>query len=146
MNQDPVDMFAEMDELFDHLFSRFNREFSDGFSHARKYQTFFDDEADSGRTPIASDPALSQSPSPLTEVHTIGNEVKVVTELPGAADDEVRLRVKGRSLVIDAGDGDHHYHTTTTLPPVDAASMQRSLKNGILEVSFTLLPEKTGRN
>jgi HSP20 family molecular chaperone IbpA len=145
MIQDPMDMVTEMDELFDRLFSRLHREFAHGFSPDWEYRTSFDDEADPGGTTITAGPGLPSTPEPLTEVHTIGNEVKVVTELPGITDDEVRIRVRDNSLVIDAGDGDHHYHTTTALPAIDAASMQRTLKNGILEVTFTLLPVKTGR-
>ena len=141
-----MDMFAEMDELFGRIFSRMEREFTAGFPNAGEYETSFDDEAEPAGTRPGSAPVLSPSFEPLTEVHTIGNEVKVVTELPGAMDDEVRLRVRDNSLIIDAGDGDHHYHTTAALPPVDAASMQRTMKNGILEVTFTFLPEKQGRN
>ena len=42
--------------------------------------------------------------------------------------------------IIDAGDADRHYHTSALLPPVDAATMQKSLKNGVLEVTCALLP------
>jgi len=43
-------------------------------------------------------------------------------------------------VLIDAGDADHHYHTSATLPPVDASSLHSSIKNGVLEVTFRCLP------
>ena len=73
------------------------------------------------------------------EIHRIGNEVKVIADLPGITEEALRLDVKGNTLVIDAGDADHHYHTSVSLPPVDMASMQKTLKNGVLEVTFTSL-------
>jgi len=78
---------------------------------------------------------------PSCEVHELGNEVKVIVELPGITDDALRLDVRGGELVIDAGDADRHYHTTAKLPSVDAASRQQSLRNGVLEVTFTALPD-----
>ena len=44
---------------------------------------------------------------PVAEVHRIGNEVKVIAELPGITEEALRLDVKGNTLVIDAGDADH---------------------------------------
>jgi len=73
---------------------------------------------------------------PAAEVHTIGNEVKVIVELPGISEDALRLDVRGDTLVIDAGDGDRHYNTSVKLPAVDPASMRTTLKNGVLEVTF----------
>ena len=51
----------------------------------------------------------------------------------------LRVGVKGTTLIIDAGDEDHHYRTLALLPPVDTASMQKTLKNGVLEVTFVSL-------
>jgi HSP20 family molecular chaperone IbpA len=136
MRQDPMDMFEELDELFDRLFAQMDREFFTGRSNASEYRTLFDEDEDPFVTTPAPAPNLRAAPEPVTEVHTIGDEVKVVAELPGATDDEIRLRMRGNSLIIDAGDADHHYHTTAALPAVDSASMKRSFKNGVLEVIF----------
>ena len=132
-----MDMFEELDEVFDRLFAQMDREFFTGRSFAGKYRTLFDEDEDPFVTAPAPAPNLRAAPEPVTEVHTIGDEVKVVAELPGATDDEIRLRVRGNSLIIDAGDADHHYHTTADLPAVDSASMKSSFKNGVLEVTFS---------
>lgn len=77
---------------------------------------------------------------PLAEVHRIGDEVKVIAELPGVTEASLRLDMKGGTLVIDAGDADRHYHTAAEVPGVDPASLHRSLKNGVLEVTFKVIP------
>jgi len=68
--------------------------------------------------------------------------VKVITDLSGITEEALRLDVKGSTLIIDAGDADHSYRTSAGLPPVDISSMQKTLKNGVLEVTFTSLPDQ----
>ena len=146
MIHDPMDMMAEMDELFDRIISRVDREFPVIPSFSRGHGFFFDDCDETGNSEKTPAPGLPEVRKPVTEVHTIGDEVKVVAELPGASGDEIRLCVRGNSLIIDAGDGDNHLCTTAELPPVDAASLQRTLKNGILEVTFRNVQLPAGRN
>ncbi len=143
MHRNPMDMFEEMDEMFARLFTRMNRDFMDsshpGYGH-RIAITGHGDEPESGEpADDAGSPALVTGET-AAEIHHIGDEVKVIADLPGITEDALRLGVKGNLLVIDAGDADHHYHTTAALPPVDAASMQKTLKNGVLEVTFRSMP------
>ena len=134
-----MDLFDEMDEMFARLFSRMDREFSDSFPQ------YYRDRIGgryTGGSPDAQDMpdcAGAVSPikgEPVAEVHCIGNEVKVIADLPGITEEALRLDVKGDALIIDAGDADNHYHTSVTLPPVDKASMQKTLKNGVLDITF----------
>jgi HSP20 family protein len=103
-----------------------------------------DDGEGTGVQEIADDvaPFTRITGEPVPEVHRIGNEVKVITDLPGITEEALRLDVKGNTLVIDAGDAEHHYHSSAGLPPVDPASMKKTLKNGVLEVTFTSLPHQ----
>ncbi len=141
MYKDPMDMFEEMDEMFARLFTRMDREFTSGNPQVYGYRIVMGNEEIPGG--MQEIPAISSrlTHEPVAEVHRIGDETKVVAELPGATDESVRLDVKGDTLVIDAGDAENHYHTTADLPPVDAASMQRSFRNGVLEVTFRNLPD-----
>jgi len=137
MNGDPMDMFEQMDEMFARLFTRMDREFMNG-SNPQVYGyriVFQNGEA----VPVMAEVPPSRPRSarePVAEVHRLGDETRVITELPGAAEEMIRLEVKGNTLVIDAGEAENHYHTTADIPPVDVASMQRSFRNGVLEVSF----------
>jgi len=139
-----MDMFEEMDEMFDRLFARMNQEFSTGTPEVCEYRIVISNGGARGgmqEIPAAPDRATRE---PVAEIHRIGDETRVVTELPGATEDSLRLDVKGSTLIIDAGDAEHHYHTTADLPPVDPASMETSFKNGVLEVSFRNLPDAAG--
>jgi len=151
MFKDPMDMFEEMDEMFARLFTRMDREFASGNPQVYGYRIVIgDDGAGEGMQELPP-PSSRVTHEPVTEVHRLGDETRVVTELPGATEDMIRLDVKGDTLVIDAGDAEHHYHTTADLPLVDTASMQRSFRNGVLEVTFRNLPDaatvpKSGTN
>jgi len=137
MREDPLDMFEEMDEMFARLFSRMDREFRSGSPNVYGYRIVIDNSnVQEGVTEMPPAALPRAAREPVAEVHQIGDETKVITELPGATDDSIRLDVQGRTLVIDAGEAENHYHTTAELPAVDAASMQRSFKNGVLEVTF----------
>ena len=140
MNGDPLDMFDEMDEMFARLFSRMDREFMSGSPKVYGYRFVIDNGDVQGEVADVPSPASRETHEPVTEVHRIGDETKVITGLPGATDESVRLDVKGTTLVIDAGDAENHYHATAEIPGVDAASMTRSFRNGVLEVTFSNLP------
>ena len=140
MQENPTDMFDEMDEMFARLFSLMDREFMDGTHQGHGYPIMVRDNGEWPVTENRGDNLASPAcltGEPMAEVHHIGNEVKVVTDLPGITEEALRLDVKGNTLVIDAGDADHPCHTSAALPPVDMASMQKTLKNGVLEVTFT---------
>ena len=141
MYKDPMDMFEEMDEMFARLFTRMDREFASGNPQVCGYRIVMGNEGMPGGMQEIPASSSRVTHEPVAEVHRIGDETKVVAELPGATDESVRLDVKGNTLVIDAGDAENHYHTTADLPPVDAASMQGSFKNGVLEVTFRNLPD-----
>jgi HSP20 family molecular chaperone IbpA len=140
MTEDPVEMFEQMDGMFARLFPRMDRECMNGSPGRTGYRIVFRSGGEPGPIPVAEPPRPRDGAEPVTEVHRIGDDVKVIAELPGVTDASLRLDVQGNRLIIDAGDADHHYHTTATLPPVDVSSRQASIKNGVLEVTFRSLP------
>jgi HSP20 family molecular chaperone IbpA len=144
MHGEPIDLFEDMDEMFARLFMRIDRNFMNGFPQESGCRIMVRHAAGSRDEMEMADDAAPVSRTqrePVAEVHRIGSEVKVNVELSGLSDEELRLAVKGNILLIDAGDADHHVRTSATLPPVDTASMQSTLKNGVLEVTFTSIPD-----
>lgn len=135
MQNDPMDMFDEMDAMFDRIFSRMDREFTAGSPGRYGYRIVIDRNGSNAVTEIPPAP-IRAAGEPVAEVHHVGDETMVITELPGAPDDSIRLDVRGSTLVIDAGDAENHYHTTAEVPGVDPASLQRSFRHGVLEVTF----------
>lgn len=136
-----MDMFDQMDEMFARLFSQMSRDMSTGGPKVYGYHIVINNGEGPGEV-TEFQPALSRSAGePVAEVHHIGDETMVIAELPGISEESVRLDMKGTTLVIDAGDADNHYHTTAKVPGVDPATMTKSLKNGVLEVTFSNLPK-----
>jgi HSP20 family protein len=144
MQGNPMDMFEEMDEMFARLFTRMDREFMNSFPRADGHRIILWDDGEGLEIPEMRDaaaPVVPVTSEPRVEIHRIGNEVKVIADLPGITEEALRLDVKGTTLIIDAGDADRHYHTSVSLPRVDMATMQKILNNGVLEVSFAYLPD-----
>ena len=111
MHGNPLDMFDEIDKIFDRLVSRMDREFMSGSPQLCGYRIVLRDD---GEGPVVQEIPDSETPAsrindePVAEVHRIGNEVKVIAGLPGITEEALRLDVKGNTLVIDAGDADHY--------------------------------------
>lgn len=75
---------------------------------------------------------------PLIDVFELGEEVIVVTELPGAGRDEIEVKVSedGETLIIRAI-GRRTYHRAVKLPArVDPSSVNTRYKNSVLEVKL----------
>jgi HSP20 family molecular chaperone IbpA len=146
MQGNPMDMFDEMDKMFARLFLRMDREFMNGTPSGYGYRFIV---RDNGEGPdmqgMADDaaPLPRTSGEPMAEVHRIGNKVKVIADLPGITEEALLPDVKGDTLVIDAGDADHYYHTSAALLPVDMASVQKTLNNGLLEVTIRSLRDRS---
>ncbi len=138
MYEDPQDMFREMDTLFSQLFAKMTRDFTPGENRAFSFHMIMPPGEEP--SPVQEIPHRG-SMKPIAEVHRIENEVKVIAELPGATMDTIRLRLQESSLIIDGGDDLVNYHATAELPPVDPGSMQTTCKNGVLEVTFKVLPD-----
>jgi HSP20 family molecular chaperone IbpA len=141
MYEDPQDMFREMDELFAHLVTRMTREFATGEPQGFGYSMIIRRGGESSALPSLPIDQVRSIQEPVVEIHRIGDEVKVITGLPGATMDAVRLGFQGSSLTIDAAAGSLHYHAKADLPAADPGSMQTSFKNGVLEVTLRSLPE-----
>jgi HSP20 family molecular chaperone IbpA len=141
MYDDLQDMFLEMDELYTHLFTRITRNFAAGDSNASVYYRKIRQDGQSRAIPGSQCDQLRAVSDPIVEIHRTGDEVKVITELPGMTMDAIELKLLGSTLTIDAKEGSSQYHTHADLPPVDSGSMQASFKNGVLEVTLKRLPD-----
>lgn len=148
MREDPQDIFDQMDAMMARMFAEMSRGTVTGMpANAMGYRIIIQGSGMPRDLPDGS-AILARNPGePVPEVHQIGDEVKVIVELPGVTDESLRLDIQGDRLIIDAGDADRHYHTSALLPLVDAAPYRKSLKNGVLEVTFTVpqgSPEQEG--
>ena len=141
MYEDQQDMFRDMDELFALLYAQIIRNFGSERPQAFGYRLVIQGGGENPRVPDLPHAPLQMRSEPGVEVHRIGNDVKVITGLPGATMDAIRLDIKGALLTIDADTGCNHFHTTVALPRVYPGSMQTSFKNGVLEATFKILAD-----
>lgn len=71
---------------------------------------------------------------PLIDVFDEDEEIVVAAELPGVREDAINIEVRGDVLALSSS-GERRYAKEVLLPSaVDAASMRRSFKNGLLEL------------
>ena len=80
--------------------------------------------------------ARNDTIEPEVEVQRIGNEVVLVTEMPGVSPEDVKVMFSGSTVHIKAGEGNLKYHTTADVPPAEKDSVSVSFRHGVLEVTY----------
>ncbi len=86
----------------------------------------------------------AETREPLADVIVDGKEkvLKIVAEMPGVEKKDVKVKVVGHTVNIDAEHGDRKYHTKIPLKQkVDEDSVKAAYANGILELKFKLKEE-----
>lgn len=79
-------------------------------------------------------PVVAEVREPLVDLFDEEQEIVVVAELPGVAEEEVHIEVQDDILSLETT-GERKYAKEILLPePVDAATLRKAYKNGILEL------------
>jgi len=79
-------------------------------------------------------PVVAEVREPLVDLFDEEQEIVVVAELPGVAEEEVHIEIEDDILSLKTT-GERKYAKEILLPePVDAATLQKAYKNGILEL------------
>jgi len=82
----------------------------------------------------AAGPVVDEVREPLVDVFDEGESILVVAEVPGVAEEEITVEVRDDVLSLETK-GERKYAKEVLLPcPVDAASIKKAHKNGVLEV------------
>ncbi|MFW9908299.1 MAG: archaeal heat shock protein Hsp20 [Candidatus Thorarchaeota archaeon] len=88
-----------------------------------------------GNAPDGETMKMTPQLEPLVDVIEEGDEIIVVAEMPGVDKDDIKVRVKGRTLTIDVDDPDRPYRKTLELPSnVQKENAKSAIRNGVLEV------------
>ncbi len=69
------------------------------------------------------------------------DHVRVIAEMPGIEEKDIKLDLKGDKLVISAERADRKYHQEIALPSVLQGDLETTYKNGILEIRIAKIPE-----
>jgi HSP20 family protein len=79
-------------------------------------------------------PVVAQVREPLLDTFDEGQEIVVVAELPGVAEEDIHCEIQDDILSLETV-GEHRYAKEILLPvPVDATTLRKAYKNGILEL------------
>jgi HSP20 family protein len=88
-----------------------------------------------GNAPDPDGSGMTPQLEPLVDVIDEDGEIVVVAELPGVEKDELKVRVKGKTLTIDVDNPQRPYHKEISLPAkVRKEDAKSSMRNGVLEV------------
>jgi HSP20 family protein len=79
-------------------------------------------------------PVVAEVREPLMDLFDEEQEIVLVAELPGVAEEEVHIEIEDDILSLETT-GERKYAKEILLPePVDAATLRKAYKNGILEL------------
>lgn len=73
---------------------------------------------------------------PLVDILDEGDKLRVVVEVPGVEKDKIKLRAKGKTLIIDAENGKKYYKEIQLPEEVDIKTAKAQYRNGVLEVEL----------
>ena len=82
----------------------------------------------------AEAPPLKKQKEVIVDVFDEGDHVKVIAELPGVAEQDIRTEVKDNLLTISAKGISRKYYKEITLPCPVKGEIDSSYKNGILQL------------
>jgi len=81
-------------------------------------------------------PVVAEVREPMVDVFDEADEIVLVVEMPGANEEDVTVELHGDVLIMETA-GDRRYAREVLLPAsVDAASMEKTYRNGILHIKL----------
>lgn len=87
------------------------------------------------RAPLAErEPPTAEEPP--ADVFDEGSYLRVVAELPGVGDKDIKTNLTGARLVISADTPARRYHKEIALPYAPKGKVERLFRNGILELTL----------
>lgn len=89
-----------------------------------------------GRRRAPAEPEPPAVEEPPADVFDEGAHLKVVAELPGVEEKDIKVDLTGSRLVISAETMAHKYHKEIALPCAPQGKVERLYRNGILELTL----------
>ncbi|MDW8466304.1 MAG: Hsp20/alpha crystallin family protein [Chloroherpetonaceae bacterium] len=76
---------------------------------------------------------------PDTDLFVEATAIKIYVQLPGVQEKDIRLVLRGDILELEAKGTRQHFYKEILLPkPVQPSSLEKHLRNGVLEISLWL--------
>lgn len=156
--KDPFDLFEELIREMEEEIERFEREFmrvgteegtkvygpyvygfriTVGPDGKPKIQEFGNVKNYKGKS------IISEEREPLVDVIEKGDEVRIISEVPGVNKDQIKVRVNGNKVTIQAQGEDRKYYKEVELPSeVDEKSAKATYNNGVLQIILKKKPKQ----
>ncbi|QIW23419.1 Hsp20/alpha crystallin family protein [Sulfolobus sp. S-194] len=148
--RDPFDLFDELFREIEEEFERFEREFmrlgsEEGAKVYGPYVYGFRITVGPDGKPKIEEfgnvrnfkgkPIVSEEREPLVDVIEKNDEIRVIAEVPGVNKDQIKVKISGNKLIIQAQGEDRKYYKEVELPTeVDDKSAKATYNNGVLQV------------
>jgi HSP20 family protein len=85
----------------------------------------------------AKGPVVEEVREPIVDVFDEEDHIRLIAELPGVSEDNIKIEVTGDILNLTASDTDKKYAKEILLPSkVNPQSLKNTYKNGILEITL----------
>lgn len=82
-------------------------------------------------------PVVEEAREPMVDLFDEGKEIRLIAELPGVSEAAIQTELSGDILTLSAEENGKKYHKEVLLPStVKPETLQKSFKNGILEIHF----------
>jgi HSP20 family protein len=82
-------------------------------------------------------PVVEEVREPIVDVFDEEDHIRLIAELPGVSEDNIKIEVTGDILNLTASDTDKKYAKEILLPSkVNPQSLKTTYKNGILEITL----------
>jgi len=96
-----------------------------------------------GNIRINERPHISEEIEPLVDVIEKGDEIRIVAEVPGANKEQIKVKLIGNKIVIQAQGEDRKYYKEIELPAdVDDKNIKAVFNNGILQITLKRKPKQ----
>jgi len=86
-------------------------------------------------------PGVAEVREPLVDIFENGKEITVIAEIPGVEEKDIKIEVEGRVLKISGEGKDRKYSKDVDLPAPVTGELEKTYKNGVLEIKFKKLGE-----
>lgn len=88
-------------------------------------------------------PVIEEKREPLIDIFEEKNETKIIAELPGVEEKDIKLDLEGKKLAISVDTEERKYYKEIELP-APVKNMTSSYKNGVLEIRLSKQETKPG--
>ncbi|MCS7211354.1 MAG: Hsp20/alpha crystallin family protein [Chloroherpetonaceae bacterium] len=107
-------------------------------ARAARFTTKFTSSASVRQQPSNS-ASVPKTIEPDTDLFVEATAIKIYVQLPGVQEKDIRLVLRGDILELEAKGTRQHFYKEILLPkPVQPSSLEKHLRNGVLEISLWL--------